>query len=165
MSLIDLLFGVFALLAAFGALAILFSRNVFKSAMYLLVTLLSIAALYVLTYAEFLAVTQILIYAGGITILIIFGIMLTTRITGQPLVVRNTHILSGSLAAIALFIVLIKFISPLAPVQCTMGPTHIGHIGLQIFSTYSLPFEVAGVLLLISLVGAAVVASHLKSKV
>lgn len=165
MSLIDLLFGVFALLAALGALAILFSRNVFKSAMYLLVTLLSIAALYVLTYAEFLAVTQILIYAGGITILIIFGIMLTTRITGQPLVVRNTHILSGSLAAIALFIVLINFISPLAPAQRAMGPTHISHIGLQIFSTYSLPFEVAGVLLLISLVGAAVVASHLKSKV
>ena len=164
MSFIDFLFGVFAMLAAFGALAILFSRNVFKSAMYLLVTLLSIAALYVLTYAEFLAVTQILIYAGGITILIIFGIMLTTRITGHPLVVKNAHILSGSLAAIGLFIVLVKFISPLSPGRTSLEPKDISHIGLQIFSTYSLPFEVAGVLLLISLVGAAVVASHLKAK-
>lgn len=165
MSLINILFYFFIIVAALGATAVVFSRNVFKSALYLLITLLSIAALYVLSYAEFLAVTQVLIYAGGITVIIIFGIMLTTRISGKPLVVTNTHMFSGGLAATCLFVLLIKYLSVFSPVGNTMAPENIDVIGLQIFSMYSLPFEVAGILLLIALIGAAVITSQLKSKV
>ena len=165
MSAINILYGFFILMAALGAIAILFSRNVFKSALYLLATLLSVASLYVLSYAEFLAVAQILVYAGGITVIIIFGIMLTTRISGQPLVVRNAHVLSGGLAAIVLFGLLIKNLPIFSPLSDNMPPQHIREIGLQIFTVYSLPFELAGLLLLIALIGAAVVTSQLKSKV
>jgi NADH-quinone oxidoreductase subunit J len=164
MSAINILFGFFILMAALGAVAILLSRNVFKSALYLLVTLLSVASLYVLSYAEFLAVAQILVYAGGITVIIIFGIMLTTRISGKPLVVRNSHVLSGALAATMLFVLLIKYLPVFAPTGHNMAPQHIRETGLLIFTVYSLPFELAGLLLLIALIGAAVVTSQLKSK-
>lgn len=162
MNPINILFYFFLAVAAVGAIAIVFSRNVFKSALYLLVTLISIAALYVLSYAEFLAVTQVLIYAGGITVVIIFGIMLTTRISGKPLVVTNKHIFSGGLAASGLFVLLIKYLAVLSPFDNTMAPEHISAIGLQIFSSYSLAFELAGILLLIALIGAAVITSQLK---
>lgn len=160
-----ILFYFFMLMAVSGALAILFSKNVFRSAIYLLVSLLSIAALYVLSFAEFLAVTQILIYAGGITVIIIFGIMLTTRISGKPLVVENTHVLSGALAGIALFILLIRYLPDLSGDHGTVAAESISVIALQIFSLYTIPFEIAGLLLLIALIGAAVITSDLKSKV
>jgi len=163
---VKILFYFFIILAAVSAAAIVFSKNVFKSALFLLVCLLSVAALFVFSFAEFLAVAQILIYAGGILVIIIFGIMLTTKISGRPLVVENTHILSGVIAGVGVFILLIRFL-PEIPSGATAGlkPENISVIGLAIFSEYSVPFEVAGVLLLIALVGAAVITSHLKSKV
>ena len=154
------------IMAAAGALAIVFSRNVFKSALYLLVCLLSIAALYILSLAEFLAVTQILIYAGGILVIIIFGIMLTTKITGRPLVVEHAHIFGGGFAGIAFLILLVRHLpSSSGESSVKLAPENIAVIALQIFGNFSLPFEVAGLLLLISLIGAAVIASHLKTKV
>lgn len=163
MNAVDVLFYFFMLMAALGAVAILFSTNVFKAALCLLVTLLAVAALYALSFAEFLAVAQILIYAGGIAVVIIFGVMLTTRITGRPLAVRNAHILSGGIVAIALFILLTQYASAIAITNQWLPAKSISFIAQRIFSVYVLPFEVAGVLLLIALIGAAVVASKLKS--
>jgi len=166
MNAVTILFYFFVTLAAAAAGGILFSKNVFKSALLLLVALLSVAALYVLSFAEFLAVTQILIYAGGILVIIIFGIMLTTKISGRPLVVENRHIFSGALAGVGLFVVLTRYL-PLLPKYGENGlsPTNIDVIGFTIFSLYALPFEIAGILLLVALIGAAVVTAHLKSKV
>ena len=162
---VKILFYFFMILAGGMAGAIVFSKNVFKSALYLLASLLSIAALYVLSFAEFLAVTQILIYAGGILVVIIFGIMLTTKISGRPLTVDNANILSGGIAGIALFILLILYL-PSIPSANAVGllPENISMTGLRILSEYSLPFEIAGILLLIALIGAAVLTSHLNSK-
>lgn len=165
MTFIQVLFYFFMFMAGAAALAILFSKNVFKSAIFLLMSLLSIAALYVLSFAEFLAVTQILIYAGGITVLIIFGIMLTTRISGKPLAVTNKHIISGGTAAIAFFIVIVRYLPDLSNDGTPLEPRNISATGLELFSRYSLPFEIAGLLLLVALVGAAVITSQLKSKV
>ena len=165
MNAVTIVFYMFMALAAGSAVAILLSKNIFKSALYLLVCLLSVAALYVLAFAEFLAVTQILIYAGGVLVLIIFGIMLTTKISGRPLAVKNTHILGGGIAGIGLFIYLARYLPFLQrPAAKRLSPENIDVIGLSIFSEFSLPFEVAGVLLLVSLVGAAVITSHLKSR-
>lgn len=164
MNVVSLLFYAFMSTAAFGALAILFSRDVFKSAIYLLITLISVAALYALTYAEFLAVAQILIYAGGIAVLIIFGVMLTTRINGRPLSVQNKHLFSGAIVAVGLFILIIQYL-PDAPVSGkNLTPDGISPFAMTVFSRYTLPFELAGILLLVSLVGAAVITSHLKPK-
>jgi len=165
MSAREILLCFFMLLAGLSATAIVFSKNVFMSALFLLCCLLSVSALYVLSFAEFLAVTQILIYAGGILVIIIFGIMLTTRLSGRSLVVGNTNIVSGALAGMALFVLLIRYLPSTGPVaDGALSPGNIADIGLTIFSEYSLPFEIAGLLLLIALVGAAVITSHLKSK-
>jgi NADH-quinone oxidoreductase subunit J len=165
MTAIEILFYFFMLLSAIASGLIVFSKNVFKSALLLLTCLLSIAALYALSFAEFIAVTQILIYAGGILVIIIFGIMLTTKISGRPLIVGNANIISGGLAGIGLFTLLALYL-PSIPDNETAGlaPENISTVGLTIFSEYSLPFELAGVLLLIALIGAAVITSHLKSK-
>ena len=163
MKIVEILFYFFIALAAGSALAILFSRNVFKSALSLLVTLLSVAGLYVLAYAEFVAVTQILVYAGGVLVVILFGIMLTSKLSGQALVVEHKHIFSGTVAAVGFFALLAgNIVTP--PNANNLIPENIRDIGVAIFSEYTLPFEIAGILLLASLVGAAVVSSQLKSK-
>ncbi len=164
MSAVVAVFYFFVLTAAFGAVAILLSSNVFKSAIYLLVTLLSVAALYALSYAEFLAVTQILVYAGGIVVILIFGVMLTTHISGKRLVVGNGNLFSGALVGLTLFVLLTAYLGSLPDAKVSLVPETIDSIALQIFSLYSLPFEVAGILLLIALAGAAVISSQLKSK-
>ena len=164
MSIPEILFYAFMVLAVSAAGAIVLSSNVFKSALYLLACLLSIAALYVLSFAEFLAVTQILIYAGGILVIIIFGIMLTTRISGKSLLVQNTNIVGGVLAGVTLFVLLVSYLPSFEHAGGGITPQKIDVIALSIFSEYSIPFELAGVLLLVALVGAAVITSPLKTK-
>lgn len=163
MTVVTILYYFFLVLTGVAAGAILFSRNVFKAALYLLTCLLSIAALYVLSFAEFLAVTQILIYAGGILVVIIFGIMLTTKISGRPLVVEHANFVSGVVAGTGLFILLIGYLPSTQRGEGNgLFPENIQVMALAIFSAYSLPFEIAGLLLLIALIGAAVITSHLK---
>jgi NADH-quinone oxidoreductase subunit J len=157
---------VFLALAAIASVAILLSKNVFKSALFLLICLLSLAGIYVLAFAEFLAVTQVLVYAGGILVVIIFGIMLTTRISGKPLVVDNGNIFGGILAGIGVFVLLAKYLPRKSFIKSDNAKAEtISEFGLQVFIDYSLPFEVAGLLLLIALIGAGVITSHLKTKV
>lgn len=169
---LSFLFYTFGLLAAVSALGILLVRNVFYGALLLMACLLCIAAIYVLAYAEFVAVTQILIYAGGIAVVILFGVMLTSRVAGVPLVVQHGNVFGGILVGGALFSLLITlfarhpFNSP-GPVPATAlrpGATPVSTIGMATLTDYLLPFEIAGILLLVALVGATVIASALKSK-
>jgi NADH-quinone oxidoreductase subunit J len=166
MTTVNIIFYFFFGLAALAASGIVFSKNVFKSALFLLVCLLALSGIYVLAFAEFLAVTQILIYAGGILVVIIFGIMLTTKISGKPLVVNNGNIPGGWLAGISVFVLLATYLpqEPLSQVN-NAKPENISTIGLKIFIDYTLPFEAVGLLLLVSLIGAGVITSHLKTKV
>jgi NADH-quinone oxidoreductase subunit J len=99
-----ILFYMFVVLTGVSALGILFIKNVFHAALLLLVSLLSIAGIYIINFAELVAVTQILIYAGGILILLIFGIMLTSRLSGKPLIVTNNRWAEGVLVGIPLLI-------------------------------------------------------------
>jgi NADH-quinone oxidoreductase subunit J len=167
MNVVDFLFYFFEVLAVASAACIVFSRNVFYGALYLIVCLLCIAALYVLSGAEFLAVTQILIYVGGVLVVIIFGVMLTSRITGKPLVVENGYKFSGTLVAVALAGLLIfafaKASFTLQKAEAVPNGTNIKAIGIGFMTNYLLPFEIAGVLLLMALIGAIVVSSSAKS--
>lgn len=158
-----ILFYFFMAIAASSALVILFSKNVFRSALSLLVTLLSIAGLFVLSYAEFVAVAQILVYAGGVLVIILFGVMLTSRISGRALIVEHKHVASGAIVGIGLLVLLSSYVT--APVNGNnILPQGVTDMGIAIFGEYALPFEVAGILLLVALVGAAVITAQLKSK-
>jgi NADH:ubiquinone oxidoreductase subunit 6 (subunit J) len=162
-----IIFYIFAGTAALAAFGILFSKNVFKAALFLLACLLAVAALYVFAFAEFVAVTQVLIYAGGILVVIIFGIMITSKLSGKPLQVTNNNAVSGLSASIVLFGLLVYFIShDLEPMNAASLPVTepVESIGLNLMTTFSLPFELTGVLLLAALVGAAVMTSFTKTK-
>jgi NADH:ubiquinone oxidoreductase subunit 6 (subunit J) len=168
MSLPAFIFYFFLLVAASSAVGILFSKNVFKAALLLLLCLLSVAALYVLAFAEFIAITQILIYAGGLLVVIIFGIMITTNLTGKPLLVSHSNIFSGILAGSLLLGLLINLISGIKGMSLPTGSSTaistLEIIGVNLITKFALPFELTGVLLLVALIGAAVMASFMKSK-
>lgn len=164
MSILSFTFYAFEFLAAVSAVAILFVKNVFYGALLLIVCLLSLAGIYIISNAEFIAVTQILVYAGGILVLIIFGIMLTTRISGKPLMVKNHNWFSGVLVGLPILILLITLFSETSfysnnQTGVEQRYTSINKIGILLMTDYMFPFEVAGILLLVALIGAAVVAS------
>jgi NADH:ubiquinone oxidoreductase subunit 6 (subunit J) len=164
MNIITAIFYFFEATAAVSAIGIVFSRSLFYAALLLIVCLLSVSGLYVLAFAEFIAVTQIMVYAGGVLVLIIFGIMLTSKIGKETLSVEHGNLISGSAAALALLLLLCYHIS-FVPKQQLHGydQNTIEVIGTNLMTSHLLPFELAGMLLLVSLIGAAVIASQ-KSK-
>ncbi len=169
MNFANFLFYFFASLAAIAALLLAVVRHVFYGALLLIVCLLALAGIYVLAFAEFVAITQILIYAGGILVVIIFGIMLTTR-SEKPLFVEHTNVFAGTLVAMVFFgaiaFMLTRETLPFAnpPVSST-SLSHVNTIGVSLMTSYMLPFEASGILLLMALIGAAVIASTIKRKV
>jgi NADH:ubiquinone oxidoreductase subunit 6 (subunit J) len=168
MSIPNFMFYFFEVLAAIAAFGVLFTRNVFYGALMLIVCLLSIAGIYVLSFAEFIAVTQILVYAGGILVVIIFGIMLTTKISGKPLLVASRNWFAAVITGSFFFGLLTRLFSMetfpgTEPVQ-QIGSNTLQSFGALLLTDFLLPFEIAGVLLLLALIGAAVTASTLKHK-
>ncbi len=168
MNIPSFMFYFFEISAAIAALSLLFIRNVFYGALLLIVCLLSIAGIYILSFAEFIAVTQILVYAGGILVVIIFGIMLTSKIADKPLLVENKNWFAALLIGGFFFILLINLFSQEVftpkPMEAITSGNTFNTIGILLMTDFVLPFEIAGVLLLISLVGAAVTASINKEK-
>jgi NADH:ubiquinone oxidoreductase subunit 6 (subunit J) len=168
MSLADFIFYFFIALTAMAAIGILVVKNVFHAALLLIGCLLSIAGIYVLLHAEFLAVTQIMIYAGGILVLIIFGVMLSSRIAGKPLLVEDSRKASGYLVGAGVLFILTytiytaTFSFSFNSQQLAQNP--VKEVGFLLMSNFVAPFEAAGILLLISLIGAAVTASFLNKK-
>jgi len=166
MSLTSIMFYFFALVAALSAISMVFVKNVFYGALLLIVCLLSVAGIYVLAFAEFVAVVQILIYAGGILVVIIFGIMLTSRIAGKPLLVQHANKFLGLLVSGVMFVLLVYLFSQQSFTHTSLPPQpekQIGKIGVGLITDFVLPFEIAGVLLLAALIGASVLASTMKS--
>lgn len=147
--------------ATVATVALLFVRNVFYGALLLVITLLCLAGLYVLSFAEFLAITQILVYAGGILVVIIFAIMLTSQLNGKPLLVDHSNRLSGGFAGASMLGFLVYLIVDQFPILSNghVRPFSISTLGRLLLTEYALPFEVTGVVLLIALIGAAVIAS------
>jgi NADH-quinone oxidoreductase subunit J len=170
MSINEIILYFFEAVTAISALALVFTRNVFYGALLLIVCLLSVAGLYVLVFAEFVGVTQIMVYAGGVLVLIIFGIMLTARLGEKPLAVQHVNILSGLLVAVPLLTMLIILLSDsfsdrVIGKEAALPSNTIPVIGVNLMTEYLIPFEVAGILLLIALIGAAVIASPKSNKV
>jgi len=156
----DVLFYVIAALTVAGAAGVALSRNILYSALGLLMALLGAGSLYVFLSADFVAVTQLLVYIGGVLVLILFAVMLTNRITEVN--VSNTSF--GKLGGALLFISVAPVL--LAVVALTPWPTHAppalapttAAIGNAFLTTWLLPFEVASLVLLATLIGAVVIA-------
>jgi len=157
---INIVFWFFVGLTVVSAFAVVLSKNLVYAAISLLVTFLGVASMYVFLWADFMAGTQVMIYIGGILILILFGIMLTHKITSVRISHTNVQRGVGAIIVLTLFAGLVWMIkispwineSSLEPLQT------VESIGTLLMTDYLLPFEVASVLLLGALIGAAVLA-------
>lgn len=158
----SILFYFFSGLAMLAAAFIVITKNVLYAACALVITLLSIAGLYILNGAEFVGITQLMIYVGGIVVLMIFGIMLTNKIAGKALLTESHNLMVGFLAGFGVFAVLFYAIIQinLPVIQQLAGGelNNINQIGVGVMSDFVLPFEIAAILLLIALIGAATLA-------
>ena len=158
MELFDATFFVFAFITVVSGFIVVFSRNIVYAAFSLLFTFFGVAGLYALLSADFLAVTQILIYVGGILVLLLFGVMLTNKVISVDIKTGVIHtvpalilvaIVAGSLAG--LFYSTWKSTpAPVAAARPTTAP-----LGEMLMTGYLLPFEIASVILLVALIGAA----------
>ncbi len=159
----DLLFYIFAAIVIGSAAVVVLSKNIMYSAFSLLFTFFGIAGLYVLLFADFVALTQIMVYIGGILVLIIFGVMLTTKITGVDIKTGTTGKVQLITSLVVVAIIAVTLIMLFTNVEWvsrefTQPNTTIEGLGYALMTEYLLPFEVASVLLLIALVGAALIA-------
>lgn len=153
--------GVFGTLVLVAALALCFMSRLFYAALLLFVILLALSCLYVMLGAEFLAVSQIILYVGGILMLILFGIMLTQRsLAGIPQS-RTVNLATGLLLSFGLMGVLIyllysshSYFYNEPSVSTRSDLSHAEHIGLTLVTEYAVPFELLSVLLLLALIGA-----------
>ncbi len=152
-----IIFWVFTGLMLGSALVVVLGTNLVRAAFALLATFFSVAAFYAMLGADFLAGVQILVYVGGILTLFLFGVMLTNRIYGLELETATFQLGSGALVSLTVFAVLVTVVLTTPWSQTALveeGPTTPA-IGRLLMTEYVLPFEIASVLLLVALLGAA----------
>ncbi len=157
----NVIFGLLAAAMAIAAVRVVTTQNIVHAALYLLVVLAGVAALYILLAAEFTAVVQVIIYIGAILVLFLFGIMLTRAPLGRTADLDNDQRWLGLVVALFLLGVLGAVLADAygadkLPKDAEVQRT--SEVGLSIFQTYVIPFEVISVLLLAALVGAVVIA-------
>jgi NADH-quinone oxidoreductase subunit J len=154
----DILFYILsALTLIFGFLVVAnpFSRNPVTSAMFLVSTIVSMAGLFVLLHAFFLAAVQVMVYAGAVIVLFLFVIMLLDVNEEQRRRFELFSLATGGIALLSMAVVMVKTITSsgigegLAPEL--EGNTHV--LGTALFTDYVLPFEIMGILLLVAMIG------------
>jgi NADH-quinone oxidoreductase subunit J len=161
------LFYLFAGMTGASAVGVVACRNIVRAAVCLLFTLAGVAGLYFLLNAEFLAAVQLVVYTGGILIIIIFGVMLTSTSpfsrfepkTGEVIL----SLLIGSLLMTALVLVILHSPFPTGDAGGRASNT-IETFGQLLLGDYLVPFELASVLLLVVMIGAAYVARGRRAK-
>ncbi|ANT65192.1 MULTISPECIES: NADH-quinone oxidoreductase subunit J family protein [Prosthecochloris] len=155
-----IIFYLFAAITVFSAAFVVFSRNIIYSAFSLLFTFFGAAALYVFLSADFIAVTQVVVYVGGILVLLLFGVMFTNKVMGNRLMTDVQNLLPGIIILVAVAVGLI-YVFVVQADWYTAGMLQgsvVERIGVETMSRYVLPFEMASILLLLALVGAAFLA-------
>jgi NADH-quinone oxidoreductase subunit J len=160
-SLEVVLFAVIASATGLSALAVVFSRNIVRSAVWLLFTLVGVSLLYFLIGAAFVGATQLIVYVGGIMVLIVFGVMLTAQQQFLRIRIRAQEWAMGGLLAGCLFalLALVSFRLGESRPEPTAGELPgAGQLGVGFLNTYLLPFEIVSVHLLVVLIGAAYLA-------
>ena len=158
------IFYVFAAVTVVSAGVVVLARSLIYSAFALLFTLFGVAGLYVLLGADFLAAAQLLVYVGGILVLLLFGVMLTHKLYDLDLKSEVTQFLPGLIVSAGIFGLLALTATR------TRWATGAGRppeattvdIGRLFMSSYLLPFEAASVLLLVALMGAAMIVRRRK---
>jgi NADH-quinone oxidoreductase subunit J len=157
---VEIVFVLLGLIALAAAIACVSARNVVRAALWLVLSLGALAGCFLVLSAEFVAVVQVLIYAGAVVVLLLFGLMFTRAPTGpagdldtnnRPVAIVAAVATAGLLGALLVDAFRLSYVD--------VPPLTAGNaeaVGGAIFRTYVLPFEVVSVLLLAALVGAVV---------
>ena len=156
MSLEIVTFWGLAVLLIGSALAVVLTKNLFHSVLYLALSLTATAGVFLALDAEFLAAVQLLLYAGGVVTIVVFAIVVTERLVGDRITQTSRQILTGLVLAGALLLGVLRFLRgadlpverPLIAVDVTRA------IGQVLLTEFVLPFELLAVLLLVGLLGA-----------
>jgi NADH-quinone oxidoreductase subunit J len=170
LSLSGMLFIVMALIAVIGSLMMVTGKNPIHSALWMIVTFFAMAVIYLLLNAQFIAVAQVMVYAGAIMMLILFVIMLVRMETGGDGEPAKKHRSIGMAVAGAL-ITVILFVEVLFgalyyrttgrmgdyPADMVHSMGNVKAIGSVLYGQYLFPFEIASILLLVGIVGAVVI--------
>jgi len=156
-------FAVLSLVIIVGALGVVLLENIVYSAFLLGGVFMSVAGLYLLLNASFVAAAQVLVYVGAINVLILFAIMLVNKKEDlKPMKYLNSRRLISTTICITLLSLLIRVdlsnVWNIANPNLSIGEESTVRIGEHLFSDYLLPFEVASVLLLMAMIGAIVLA-------
>jgi NADH-quinone oxidoreductase subunit J len=162
MTFSHVVFIILSAVALIGALGVVMVKNLFRAALFLILSFVGVAGFYILLEAEFLAMVQILVYVGAISILIIFAVMLSRRLMSPEFKPRNEQWIIALISAAALCIVLVFVLLqvnwPVEPSE--VEPNTVQQLGIALVSPdqFVLVFEAASVLLLVALVGAVILA-------
>jgi NADH-quinone oxidoreductase subunit J len=144
-----------------GGVMLLLLRKVVHMMMSLVLTFVSLAGIYVLLSAEFMAVVQILLYSGAVTIMLLFGLMLSKDKEEEPVFTRTSlRYVLVTLSTIGFGVMVYAGILqlPVMAGELTLPPDAVATIGKELFTKYFIPFELTSVVLLASLVGAVILA-------
>jgi NADH-quinone oxidoreductase subunit J len=156
----QVIFVLFSLITLGAAVMVVTTRNLLRAALWLILVFFGVAGIFILLHAEFLAVTQVLLYVGAIATLIIFAIMLTRNLMNphQPRF-NNQWGVVGGFAAL-LFVALATIVTRVTwPVAAGNVPEDaIQRLGTDFVGPYVVPFEIASVLLVVAMIGAIIIA-------
>ncbi len=159
----SLVFYAFALFTIASAILVVTVRNIVHAAFSLMIMLFGVAGLYVFLQADFLAATQVIVYVGGVLVLILFGVMMTSGRLDMRIQIERGQLVWGGLVAALILLLLLSVISNTPQWKgieddgVILEPTthHIGEMIMK--GEFLLPFEVISILLLVALIGAAMI--------
>ncbi|MHB8851818.1 MAG: NADH-quinone oxidoreductase subunit J family protein [Ignavibacteriaceae bacterium] len=157
MNIYDIVFYLFAAITVLSAFFVVTTRNIVYSAYYLLFTFFGVAGIYVLLGADFIAMVQLIVYVGGILILILFGVMLTNKITSVEIKTGSVQVVPAAVGVALLAGILMASMvnTKWRSVETAMPSATTQGIGMLLIQQYAIVFELLGILLLIALIGAA----------
>ncbi|MEW5819287.1 MAG: NADH-quinone oxidoreductase subunit J [Cyanobacteriota bacterium] len=164
---ITISFYILAFLSLLGAMGVVFNKKIVNSGLMLLLCFLSIAGLFLLLNADFVAMAQILVYSVGIAIIVIFAIMLTNPNSTQADIFKRPRSIISLISCF--FLMILMFMAIFADPFIRMLPSGLttqrlieagtsGIIGKALFTVYVLPFEIISILLLVAIIGAVLLA-------
>ncbi len=160
MDFYNIIFYLFALITIVSAAFVVTTKNVTHSAFFLLFTFFGVAGIYILLGADFIAVVQIMVYVGGILILLLFGVMLTNKITDVEIKTGTIHLLPAAISVgVFMGAVIAVMVWTNWKIEDSQIPlTTTKTLGNLLITDYVLIFELLGILLLVALIGAASIA-------
>jgi NADH-quinone oxidoreductase subunit J len=156
-------FGIIAALMVFGAIRVVTVKNVVHAALWLVLVMAGAAGQYLLVVAEFVAVTQVLVYIGAVMVLFLFGTMLTRARIGAESDLNNKHVLAAVPVSLVLLVAMTWVLidgwgDDKLPQTKDTVPVNTAQVSDNIFGPYLVPFWALSFLLLIAMIGAIVLA-------